>query len=240
MILLIDTSQQTATIALSNEGRVICVEENAVRNDSAAWLHPAINRLLEKAASQIRQLEAVAVVAGPGSYTGLRVGMAAAKGFCYALKIPLITQNTLRVMAESMKTIARAKNALICPMIDARRSEVFMALYKVEPVNSQPVTVDGKESMINSQSDIFEILPPQALILDKNSFDKPLAENQILFFGSGAAKWKEISTASTAVFETQKISIQAFADLATLDFVAKKYADLVYTEPIYLKEFFSY
>lgn len=238
MILLIDTSQQTATVALSKEGRVICVEENAVRNDSAAWLHPAINRLLEKAASQIRQLEAVAVVAGPGSYTGLRVGMAAAKGFCYALKIPLITQNTLRVMAESMKTVAREKNAWICPMIDARRSEVFLALYKIDSVNIQPVTVDGQKSMI--KSDIFEILPPQALILDKNSFEKTLAENPILFFGSGAVKWEEMSTAPTAIFETQNSSIQAFADLASIDFVAKNHADLVYTEPIYLKEFFSY
>src|SRR5947208_10026726 len=131
MILLIDTSQELGTTALCSRGEVLFSEENKVAKESASWLHTAIGRILSAAKITVRDLEAVAVVAGPGSYTGLRVGMAAANGFCYALKIPLITQNTLRLMAESMIPVAMEKQALICPMIDARRDEVFTAVYKV-------------------------------------------------------------------------------------------------------------
>src|SRR5450432_3867680 len=131
MILLIDTAQETGTIALSKDGLVLFSEENKIAKEHASWLYGALTRLLEKADITIRELEAVAVVAGPGSYTGLRVGMAAAKGFCYALKVPLITQNTLRVMAESILNLAQEKGAMICPMIDARREEVFTALYSL-------------------------------------------------------------------------------------------------------------
>src|SRR5664279_809336 len=132
MILLIDTAQETATVALSENGKIVFSEENPATNESAAWLHPAVARVLSQAGLTIRDLEAVAVIAGPGSYTGLRVGMAAAKGFCYALKIPLITRNTLEVMAASMMTVAKENLALICPMIDARREEVYTALYHPE------------------------------------------------------------------------------------------------------------
>ncbi len=128
MLLLIDTSQETATVALSKEGKVLYWEENKISKEHASWLHTAIGRLIVKAEITLAELKAVAVVAGPGSYTGLRVGMAAAKGFCYALKIPLITRNTLEVMAESMRDVAIEKGALICPMIDARRDEVFTAV----------------------------------------------------------------------------------------------------------------
>src|ERR1700709_1068647 len=129
MILLIDTSQETGTTALAEKGEVLFSEENKIAKEHASWLHVAIGRMLAEAKITVRDLEAIAVVAGPGSYTGLRVGMAAAKGFCYALKVPLITQNTLRVMVESMIPAAEEKKALICPMIDARRDEVFTALY---------------------------------------------------------------------------------------------------------------
>ena len=219
MILLIDTAQQTSTVALSEDGRMIFMEENPVMNDSAGWLHEAIRRLLELAGINLRQLEAVAVIAGPGSYTGLRVGMAAAKGFCYALKIPLITQNTLLVMAESMREPAREEGAMVCPLIDARRDEVYTALYGTA---------------------MQEILPPQALILDKNSFELQLSQNRIVFFGSGAKKWAKINESPNAVFKIQSNNIQAFAKLVHQDFLSKTWADPVYSEPVYLKEFFSY
>ena len=219
MILLIDTAQESSSIALAENGRVLFTEENSVTNETAAWLHPAISRLLDQAGKNIRQLEAVAVVAGPGSYTGLRVGMAAAKGFCYALKIPLITRNTLQVMAASMLTVALDKKALICPLIDARRDEVYTALY----------SADGAE-----------LIPPRALILDKNAFEEELSRNLIIFFGSGAGKWKKINQAPSALFAVQPDSNQSFAKLAGEDFFAKNWSDPVYTEPVYLKEFFSY
>ncbi len=219
MILLIDTAQETSTIALAEEGRVLIIEENGVTNETASWLHPAIVRLLGQAGMNIRELKAVAVVAGPGSYTGLRVGMAAAKGLCYALKIPLITRNTLELMAASMMITASKSQALVCPMIDARRDEVYTAVYDSK----------GKE-----------ILSPRALILDKNSFEKELSANRIIFFGSGAKKWEEMNSGRSAIFIPQHSHIQEFAKLTQQDFESEYWADTVYTEPVYLKEFFSY
>ncbi len=236
MILLIDTAQETGTAALSKDGGVLFQEENKIQKEHASWLHMAVGRLMSAAQITVRDLEAVAVIAGPGSYTGLRVGMAAAKGFCYVLKIPLITQNSLVVMAQSMTAIAEEKNALICPMIDARRQEVFTALYSLETANRQPPTANRPPQTAN----LTEILHPQALILDKSAFEWQLAEKPILFFGSGAAKWKEIINSSNALFEPQQSTIQAFAMLSRHDFSAGRWADPVYSEPVYLKEFFSY
>lgn len=241
MILLIDTSQETASVALSKEGQVLFSEENKISKEHASWLHTAIGRLLAEAEMTLAELKAVAVIAGPGSYTGLRVGMAAAKGFCYALNIPLITRNTLEVMAESMRPVAEKKKSLICPMIDARRDEVFTALYlsnlKFESVNRQPPTAKRQPP---TAYPLQQILPPQALILDKNAFEMPLAENTIIFFGSGAEKWKKITPSPSAIFEPQPAIIQAFATLSHHDFAAGNWADPVYSEPIYLKEFFTY
>jgi len=219
MILLIDTAQETGSVTLAKEGTIIFSEENKIAKEHAGWLHPAIGRVLEKAKSTVRDLEAVAVMAGPGSYTGLRVGMAAAKGFCYALKIPLITQITLRVMAESMQSQAEENGAWICPLIDARRDEVFTALYN---------------------TNMQELMPPQAMILDKSAFETRLAQNPTVFFGSGAEKLEKIIISPAAHFKTQPDIIQAFARLSQQDFSTGKWADLVYSEPVYLKEFFSY
>ena len=255
MILLIDTSQETATAALTREGKVLCSEENKISKEHASWLHTAIGRLLAEADITLGELLAVAVIAGPGSYTGLRVGIAAAKGFCYALKIPLITLNTLEVMAESMRDFAEHKGALICPMIDARRDEVFTALFssslkpkaeslKPSTVNRQPSTVNRQPSTVNhlrsSVIDIKEILQPQALILDKNAFEMQLSKDKIIFFGSGAEKWEKITESSSAIFETQPNILQAFVKLAQQEFISGNWADTVYSEPIYLKEFFTY
>ena len=268
MVLLIDTSQETGIAALAEGGRVLFSEENKIQKEHATWLHPAVNRLVAGAKISLRDLEAIAVIAGPGSYTGLRVGMAAAKGFCYGLKIPLITLNTLRVMAESMLSFAAEKDALICPMIDARREEVFTALYQLSTVNSQlstenppspakagsggqsvqQSTVNSQQSTGNAQlstvnrqlSTITELLPPQAMILDKKSFESELTSQPIVFFGSGAAKWEKISSSPAAIFQSQPIIIQAFAKLAQQEFESGHWADPVYSEPVYLKEFFTY
>ena len=247
MLLLIDTSQETGLVALTTEGEIRAMEENKIAKEHASWLHAAVGRILSQTGKTLRDLQAIAVIAGPGSYTGLRVAMAAAKGFCYALKIPLITLNSLRVMAESMKSEAFRENALLCPMIDARRNEVFTALYQLNPVNGPAragsSVIEPDSTVIGHRSsviDLTEILPPQALILDKNAFETTLSKNRILFFGSGAAKWKEISESPQAIFKLQPNIVQAFAGLAQLDFDSGKWADLVYSEPVYLKEFFSY
>jgi tRNA threonylcarbamoyl adenosine modification protein YeaZ len=293
MILLIDTSQETGIVALAKEGRVMFSEENKIAKEHAMWLHVATGRLLAEAKITMRELEAVAVVAGPGSYTGLRVGMAAAKGFCYALKIPLITQNTLRVMAESMRSFAEEKNAMICPMIDARRDEVFTALYQRGTRNAERLTLNAERGTLNAERltlnaeretlnaergtlneergtlneergtlnaergtlnaegetangqlpttyNLLEILSPQAVILDKNSFEMNLAQGLIVFFGTGAEKWKKIATSPNTIFEAQPNTIQAFATLVYQDFLVQNWADTVYSEPVYLKEFFTY
>jgi tRNA threonylcarbamoyladenosine biosynthesis protein TsaB len=243
MILLIDTSQESGIVALAKEGTVLFSEENKIAKEHAVWLHTAVARLIAEAKINIRELEAIAVVAGPGSYTGLRVGMAAAKGFCYSLKVPLITQNTLRVMAESMSDEAGKQGAMICPMIDARRDEVFTALYslslkpKAESLKPEGSSVIGHRSSVN---DLNEVLPPQAMILDKNSFEMNLSHGSIVFFGSGADKWKKISSSSKAIFEPQPNMTQAFATLAYHDFLTQNWADTIYSEPVYLKEFFTY
>lgn len=219
MILQINTSSDQATIALSNEGKVLFTEENPFPKEQAAWLHPAIQRMLESAKITASQLQAIAVVAGPGSYTGLRVGMAAAKGLCFALKIPLITINTLRLMAEAMRPLAKEYKALICPMIDARRQEVFTAIYS---------------------PDMREILAPKALILDKTSFEEYISSNRLLFSGSGAAKWQEMTRSPNAVFVAQPNMTEAFTQISAGCFLEKNWSDTVYSEPIYLKEFFTH
>jgi tRNA threonylcarbamoyladenosine biosynthesis protein TsaB len=268
MILLIDTSQELGSAALSDGAEVLFSEENKIAKEHASWLHVAIGKLLTEAKITVRDLEAVAVVAGPGSYTGLRVGMAAAKGFCYALKIPLITENTLRVMAESMILPAQENNALICPMIDARRDEVFTALYKhaeglrpkaegqtpaprnagvieeLSEVNNELKTVTRqllpREMRGSTVNDLSELLKPQAQILDKSSFETQLAAERILFFGSGAEKWKKITDSPHALIFPQPSLTEAFAKLADRNFRSGTFADPVYSEPVYLKEFFSY
>jgi len=118
-----------------------------------------------------------------------------------------------------MQSQAEENGAWICPLIDARRDEVFTALY---------------------DTNMQELMPPKAMILDKSAFETRLAQNPIVFFGSGAEKLEKIIISPAAHFKTQPDIIQAFARLSQQDFSTGKWADLVYSEPVYLKEFFSY
>ncbi|HEY4154442.1 MAG TPA: tRNA (adenosine(37)-N6)-threonylcarbamoyltransferase complex dimerization subunit type 1 TsaB [Puia sp.] len=219
MLLLINTSAEKAFIALSQAGKLLCMEENPLPKEHATWLHEAVRRMLERAQVGMSALQAVAVVAGPGSYTGLRVGMAAAKGFCYALKIPLICLNSLQLMGEAMIPLAKEKKALICPMIDARRQEVFTAVYSVE---------------------MQEILAPRALILDKTSFDHILHTDRVIFSGSGSEKWKLISESRNALFAPQIDEKESFAIISQRYFAAERWAGPDSSDPIYLKEFYTH
>ncbi|MEP7258055.1 MAG: tRNA (adenosine(37)-N6)-threonylcarbamoyltransferase complex dimerization subunit type 1 TsaB, partial [Flavitalea sp.] len=135
LIIAIDTAVDTAGVCLSADSQALGFLENERQKDHASWIHTAIRTLMNEAGFSMSKLNAVAVTAGPGSYTGLRVGMATAKGLCYALNIPLITENTLKVMAYAVKqeyqqTLTENEvPVLFCPMIDARRIEVFTALF---------------------------------------------------------------------------------------------------------------
>lgn len=221
LILNIDTSTSKAGIALGQDGRVKALAENPEQKDHAAWLHVGIRNLLEDQGLSLRSLDAVAVTHGPGSYTGLRVGLSAAKGICYALGIPLITENTLRMMAIAGQQYGINKDLahlLLCPMIDARRMEVFSALYSMN---------------------FEELEHPSAQILDTESFHAFLQQQNILFYGSGAKKFSEICDHPNAIFEDILFNAGMMTDHAEKKFQEKDFTNLAYSEPNYLKEFYN-
>ncbi len=220
LILNIDTSTEIASISLTKDGSSLQIIKNEEQKDHAKWLHPAIEQMVSDAGYQIKNLDAVAVASGPGSYTGLRVGMAAAKGLCYALDIPLITENTLKLMAFSVQQQAQQSALLICPMIDARRLEVFTAVY-------------------NHQ--LEALMAPAALILDGGSFQDFLIDSKTLFLGSGTKKWKPmIANNPNALFTENPPLAASLGKIAQNKYVSGSFADLVYSEPIYIKEFFTH
>jgi tRNA threonylcarbamoyladenosine biosynthesis protein TsaB len=220
MILSIDTATELASICLSKDGNNLCLLENKEQKDHAAWLHVAIDELLCSNGFSIKDLQAIAVTEGPGSYTGLRVGMSAAKGLCYALHIPLITESTLKVMASAAATqIQNDTNSILAPMIDARRMEVFAALYTIS---------------------LKEIMLPAAIILDENSFADALQKSVVYFFGNGSAKWKKIATHNNARFMECASNAAYLSRLAYQKFVQKKFTDIIYSHPAYIKDFYSH
>lgn len=222
LILNIDTATEKASVCLATNGTVNAELSNNQQQDHAAWLHIAIKEVMYRGACSLEKLDALAVTIGPGSYTGLRVGLAAAKGICYALQIPLIAINTLTVMANAAKEKyihdGEQTVVLFCPMIDARRMEVFTALYSPE----------------------LEILKaPSALIIDEMSFVQELAVQPIWFFGSGSSKCKPFIKNLNAKFISLPTDAASMVSLSETAFSKRKFADLAYCEPLYLKEFFS-
>jgi tRNA threonylcarbamoyladenosine biosynthesis protein TsaB len=218
LLLNIDTSTKRAGVCLAQDGKSIAMVENFEQATHAAWLHVAVQQLMADTGFQMRDLQAVAVTAGPGSYTGLRVGMAAAKGFCYALGIPLITEGTLRVMAFAASEQLPG-SGLLCPMIDARRMEVFTALYS---------------------RDMTELLPATAVVIDENSFANWLSDHQVSFFGEGSDKCKPIITAPNAHFAEVGYHVGFLGILSFLRYLQSEFTGLAYSEPAYTKEFYTH
>ncbi|MEP6749624.1 MAG: tRNA (adenosine(37)-N6)-threonylcarbamoyltransferase complex dimerization subunit type 1 TsaB [Bacteroidota bacterium] len=220
LILQIDTATDKASVSLAFKGKLLLERFNGQSMDHAAWIHTAIGELMhaENQKDNLNEINAVAVVGGPGSYTGLRVGMATAKGLCYALNIPLISLNTLTIMAHATKK-EFSSSLLFCPMLDARRMEVFTALY---------------------DTSLNELIHPCAMILEENSFSDWLNKNEIVFFGSGSNKWKEIVKNENAIFKNIFYTPQDIATIAYERFTQRDFSGLAYTEPIYLKEFYSH
>jgi tRNA threonylcarbamoyladenosine biosynthesis protein TsaB len=214
-ILNIDTAVATASICLAHNEQSLAFKINPSQKDHAAWLHIAIKDLVEEAGISLQKLNAIAISAGPGSYTGLRVGMAAAKGLCYALQKPLLTISTLKMMA----VVAQGEpTELICPLIDARRMEVFTAIY------------DQK---------LAEILSPVNLIVEKTSFEDILSHHSVTFFGNGSDKFKTILQSTNAHFKILEATAKAMTVLSFNAFKQNKFADLAYAEPYYGKDFYS-
>jgi tRNA threonylcarbamoyladenosine biosynthesis protein TsaB len=218
LILNIDTATEMASISLSERGKSILLLENNEQKEHASWLHTAIAGMLRDTGYRMRDLQAIAVAAGPGSYTGLRVGMAAAKGFCYALGIPMITENTLKIM--TLAAIEQAPGGgLFCPMIDARRMEVFTAVYTGE---------------------LVELMPPTALIIDENSFSAYLPQRQMSFFGGGSYKCKPLLIATSAAFIEINYHAGYLGILSFLRYLQQEFTDIAYSEPVYTKEFYTH
>jgi tRNA threonylcarbamoyladenosine biosynthesis protein TsaB len=223
IILNIDSAVDTASVCLARDTKVLSAFINDKQKDHASWLHVGIKEIFEKNDLGMASLDAVAVTQGPGSYTGLRIGMATAKGICYALNKPLITLNTLLVMANAAiwKTNdygLMTNDVLLCPMIDARRLEVFTALYTPQ---------------------LQTIKEPAAITLNEKDFDEELANSRICFFGNGSNKFQKMKAHQNAYFSEINFDATAMVLLADEKFNKKEFADLAYVEPLYLKEFYT-
>lgn len=218
LILSIDTATTTGSVSLARDGKALQTLVNEQQQDHAAAMVLYVQQVLREQGVTAAELDAVAVSAGPGSYTGLRVGVATAKGLCYAWNKPLLAVPTLQMMAQGAKDAVQDDNAWYCPMLDARRQEVFTAIYDA---SLQPV------------------LEPQALILEPGSMDAWLSQQKIYFFGNGSAKWAAMQPSiDNAVFVPHEMSAAYMAPLAEKLFLQKSFADLAYFSPFYLKGFY--
>ena len=218
LILNIDTSTETASVSIAREGAILSFTTNNVQKEHASFLHLAIKDLLQHASVNFKQLDAIAITEGPGSYTGLRVGMATAKGLSYALNKPFITVETLAAMALAAATKNKNFTNYYCPMIDARRMEVYTALYDHE---------------------MIEILPACAIVLTDTSFLKELKDNKITFSGSGIQKWKAIINNNNCIFLDEINITLSIAQLSEKKFSEKKFKELANSQPLYVKEFYT-
>lgn len=215
LILNIDTSQETASVCLARDEQSLGLLINDNQSDHASWIHTAIQDLLMTAGLLLQQLDAVAVTIGPGSYTGLRVGLSTAKGLCYALKIPLICIPTLEMMAYAARYTTAT---LICPMIDARRMEVYTAIY---------------------DKNLHVVVPAEAVILDSTVYQSFLAVHPVCFFGSGSKKLQPLLHSQHALFEDVPYSATHLAAISFRKFNLQDFASLAYAEPLYIKEFYT-
>ncbi|MXV15931.1 tRNA (adenosine(37)-N6)-threonylcarbamoyltransferase complex dimerization subunit type 1 TsaB [Hufsiella ginkgonis] len=220
LILQIETATVACSVALAADGECIARKELAERNVHASHITLFIKEVVEAAGRSLHELDAVAVSMGPGSYTGLRIGVSTAKGLCFALDKPLIAINTLQSMVYGFAgSNPTAPGSLFCPMIDARRMEVYTALF---------------------ESPVREVLPVQAMIVDGQAFAPFLENKQVYFFGDGASKCKQVLdhanavVAETFVNSAADLSAPAFAKFNAGDFV-----DAAYFEPFYLKDFIA-
>lgn len=224
IILNIETSTEVCSVTLAKDGETLFQKESSDGLNHSKLLTVFIENLFEENNFELTQLDAVAVSKGPGSYTGLRIGVSVAKGLCYGLNIPLIAIGSLDSMADHVASEMKEyfdseqdDKVLICPMIDARRMEVYTALYGS---NGEP------------------ILPVSAEIIDENSFTEHLNDHKILFFGNGAEKCRIKITHPNAVFAGPgKTSARFMQKLSEKKYNMRQFEDVAYFEPFYLKDF---
>ncbi len=213
IILNIETATKNCSVALAKEGKTIACKEIAEQNFShAEKLHVFIEELLAENNFQFSDLNAIAVSQGPGTYTGLRIGVSSAKGFCYALNIPMIAIDTLQLLAKQIQI----EDGIIIPMIDARRMEVFTAFY------------DKNHNQIRTT---------QAEIIDETAYQE--ITEAIHLVGDGTEKFKNTLTDDKFVFHSDKIfpSANEMSQLSFHKYLKSDFVDVAYFEPYYLKDF---
>ena len=216
-ILNIETSTKVCSVALAVDGITLFNKENYTGPSHAASLGVYAEEAVAEAKRQNIAIDAIAVSSGPGSYTGLRIGVSLAKGLCYGYGVPLISVPTLRIMSGKVIKLQNEEDAFYCPMIDARRMEVYASVYN----NA------GKE-----------VVETKAVILEENTFDDLLSQKKVFFFGDGSSKYSEILKHSGAVF-IEEIAPLAndMVELSERLFNEKQFENAAYYEPFYLKEF---
>lgn len=216
LILSLETSTSSCSAALHRDGKLIAGREQHEPHLAASQLAVLISEVLADVGIEPKQVEAVAVSAGPGSYTGLRIGVATAKGFCYASKIPLIAVNSLVLLASHVEEEAGPAD-LLCPMIDARRMEVYTMLLN---------------------KDLVELEPIVARIIDESSYQEVLSKARVLFFGTGSDKCRGAIHHTNAHFISGIVpSALKLGELAEARFNSRQFEDIATFEPLYLKDF---
>lgn len=217
-IIHIETSTEVCSVALSSDGVVKFHRQDFEGPSHAALLGGFVQDCIAFARDNNIELHAVAVSGGPGSYTGLRIGVSEAKGLCFGLDLPLIAVSTLELLCcTAMFRVDVEPDALICPMIDARRMEVYAAVYDecLQPV-----------------------MPVGAYIVDENTFAEVLSQRKVIFCGNGAAKCREVINHHNAIFVDGVYPLATgMLALAERAYSRQEFCDVAYYEPFYLKEF---
>ena len=212
----IESSSTNCSVSLTKNGGLMSIKENNDEKYShSTKLHSFINEVISDSKITINELSAIAVSKGPGSYTGLRIGVAAAKGLCFSLDIPLISVSTLLILSKQIKI----SSGLILPVLDARRNEVYSAIY------------DANYKLVKKES-------PK--LIDSKSFENFSNDNQLYFIGSGQQKCRElIQSNNNLIFHNKETlpSSKEMADISYQKFISSDFEDLAYFEPAYLKNF---
>jgi len=213
-ILNIETATKNCSVSVAKDGKTVALKElNTEGYSHAEKLHEFIKDVVLEAGIELLDLKAIAVSKGPGSYTGLRIGVSAAKGLCFALDIPLISVSTLQSLAQSISV----KTGYIIPLLDARRMEVYSSVYNEKYENCKEVLAE---------------------IITENSFEAYLEKDKVYFLGDGAEKCKEFIQHPNAVFMDDKFpSAKEMCMLSYVKYKKNDIEDVAYFEPFYLKDF---
>lgn len=218
-ILNIETSTEVCSVALTSEGQVLEHHENYEGQTHATLLSAYVKDALEYAHSRELKIDAVAVSIGPGSYTGLRIGLSEAKGLAFGMEVPLIGVNTLQLLVVStmFSNFFDEDDIVFVPMIDARRMEVYTAAYN---------------------SALEAVIEPQAMILDENSFADLLSNHKVVFMGNGSTKARDVIKHENAIFidGIKPVAVDMLA-LSEMAYRKLQFIDVAYSTPLYLKEF---